>query len=120
MLVTPGRHIPLNPAHQLRAGGDVTVLDGLTLGADLAVSGGQYFDGDPANQNAKLPAFWTVNLRGSYAVAPGWQIFGLVDNLFDRHDATYGTFYEAEPGDDPRTITLRQPVSAQLGIRVAL
>jgi iron complex outermembrane receptor protein len=120
VLVTPGRHMPLNPAHQLRAGGDVTVLDGLTLGADLAVSGGQYFDGDPANQNAKLPAFWTVNLRGSYVVAPGWEIFGLVNNLFDRHDATYGTYYEADPGDDPRTITLSQPISAQLGIRVAL
>ncbi len=120
VLVTPGRHIPLNPAHQLRAGGDLNVLDGLTLGADLAVSGGQYFDGDPANRNAKLPAFWTVNLRGGYHLAPGWEIFALVNNLFDRHDATYGTYYEADPGDDPRTITLRQPISARLGIRVAL
>jgi iron complex outermembrane receptor protein len=120
VLVTPGRHIPLNPAHQLRAGADVQVLEGLSLGADLAVTGGQYFDGDPANQNAKLPAFWTVNLRASYHLTPRWEVFGLVNNLFDRHDATYGAYYDADPGDDPRTITLRQPISAQLGIRVAL
>ena len=120
VLVTPGRHIPLNPAHQLRAGGDVELLDDLTIGADLALTSSQYFDGDPANRNAKLPAFWTVNLRGSYRVAPGWEVFGLVNNLFNRHDATYGSYYEADPGDDPRTITLRQPISVQLGIRMAL
>ncbi len=120
VLVTPGRHIPLNPAHQLRAGADAEVVEGLSLGADLAVTGGQYFDGDPANRNAKLPAFWTVNLRASYHPTPRWEVFGLVNNLFDRHDASYGTYYEADPGDDPRTITLRQPISAQLGIRMAL
>jgi iron complex outermembrane receptor protein len=98
----------------------VEVLEGLSLGADLAVTGSQYFDGDPANQNAKLPAFWTVNLRASYHLTPRWEVFGLVNNLFDRHDATYGAYYDADPGDDPRTITLRQPISAQLGIRVAL
>jgi iron complex outermembrane receptor protein len=128
VLVTPGRHIPLNPAQQLRAGADLEVLDGLTLGADLAFTGSQYFDGDPANQNAKLPSFWTVNLRGSYRVTPDWEIYGLVNNLFDRHDATYGTYYEPDEAqdftaialNDPRTITLRQPISFQLGIRMAL
>ncbi|MCP5412735.1 MAG: TonB-dependent receptor [Alphaproteobacteria bacterium] len=127
VLVTPGRRIPLNPAHQLRAGGNMEVLDGLTLGADLAFSGSQYLDGDPANQNRRLPAFWSVNLNASYRVAPGWEIFGLVNNLFDRHDATYGAFYDtagaqdftAIPLNDPRTLTLRQPISAQLGIRIA-
>ena len=128
VVVTPGRHMPMNPAHQLRAGGDMEILDGFLLGADLAVSGSQYLDGDPANQNRKLPAFWTVNLNARYRIAPGWEVFGLVNNLFNRHDATYGTYYdpgEAQdytpvPLSDPRTLTLRQPISARIGLRMAL
>ena len=45
--VTPGRRMPLNPANTVRAGGDVDVLDGVSLGGELAFTGSQYFDGDP-------------------------------------------------------------------------
>jgi iron complex outermembrane receptor protein len=126
--VAPGRHIPLSPAHQLRAGASTQVLEGLWLGADANVTGSQYFDGDPANTNAKLPTFWTVDLHARYRISPRWEVFGRINNLFNRHDATYGTYYDADeaqdyttiPLGDPRTITLRQPISARLGVRMAL
>ena len=54
--VTPGRHIPLNPANNMKVGGEWEMLPGLTLGADLVFTGSQYFDGDDANQNTKLPS----------------------------------------------------------------
>ena len=126
--VTPGRRVPLNPANTLRAGGDIEVLDGIGLGGELAFTGSQYFDGDPSNLNAKLPSTVVVNLRGSWQIDANWQLFATVDNLFDNHDALYGSYFD--PSDtaglitpaltDPRTLTLRQPVSFQLGIKVKL
>ena len=126
MTVTPGRHIPLNPANQLRIGGDVDVMAGLSVGGDFSLTGSQYFDGDNSNLNPKLPSYWVVNLRASYALSDNWQLFALVNNVFNRHDATYGTFFETGDTDglfaknlsDPRTETLEQPVSAQLGLKV--
>jgi len=126
--VTPGRRIPLNPANTVRAGGDVEVLDGISLGGELAFTGSQYFDGDPSNLNTKLPSTVVVNLRGSWQIDPSWQLFATVDNLFDNRDALYGAYFD--PSDtaglvtpaltDPRTLTLRPPVSFQLGIKLKL
>lgn len=124
--VHPGDQIPLNPAQQARLGGDVQLLPGLSLGGELAYTGSQYFDGDNANQNVKLPGYTVVNVRVSYDITDRWQVFGLVNNLFDNHDATYGTYFE--PDDtaglvtpaltDPRTVTLMQPISFQAGLKV--
>ncbi len=126
--VTPGRHIPLNPANSLKAGGEWEMLPGLTLGADLAFTGSQYFDGDHANQNAKLPSFTSVSLHGAYELGGGWQVFAVVDNLLDSHAASYGTYFD--PGDtaglyspalgDPRMITRLQPISFQFGVKIAI
>jgi iron complex outermembrane receptor protein len=126
--VTPGRHIPRNPANSLKAGADWEILPGLSLGAELSLTGSQYFDGDHANQNDKLPAFTLVNLRGAYDIAPGWQLYGAVSNLFDSHAASFGTYFD--PADtaglfapalsDPRMITRLQPLSLQLGVKVKL
>jgi iron complex outermembrane receptor protein len=124
--VTPGRRIPLNPANTIRAGGDVELMEGVSLGGELAFTGSQVFDGDPSNVNARLPSTLVVNLRGAWAITPSWQLFGTVDNLFDNRDALYGTYFD--PADtiglvtpalgDPRTLTLRHPVTFQLGLQL--
>jgi iron complex outermembrane receptor protein len=124
--VTPGRRIPLNPSNSLRAGGDFDVTAGVTVGGELAFTGSRYFDGDPSNLNAKLPSTVVVNLRAAWQITPDWQLFGTVDNLFDNRDALYGSYFD--PSDttglvmpalsDPRTLTLRQPVTFQLGLRL--
>ena len=57
---------------------------------------------------------------------PHWQVFGVVDNLFNHHDATYGTYFETDDTvgllnpalTDPRTLTLEQPISFQVGLRL--
>jgi hypothetical protein len=51
-----------------------------------------------------------------------------VDNLFDNRDALYGTYFD--PADtvglvnptltDPRMLTLRQPITFQLGLKLKL
>jgi iron complex outermembrane receptor protein len=124
--VTPGRRIPLNPSNTVRAGGDFAVMDGVTLGGELAFTSSQYFDGDPSNLNAKLPSTVVVNVRAAWQITPTWQLFGTADNLFDNRDALYGSYFD--PSDttglvtpaltDPRTLTLRQPVTFQLGLKL--
>lgn len=57
-----------------------------------------------------------------------WQIFGLVDNVFNNHSATHGTHFDTSDTaglvnpalTDPRTITLHQPVTFQLGLKLKL
>ena len=124
--VTPGRRLPLNPANSFRAGADMDVLDDLSIGGELAFTGSRFFDGDPSNLNAKLPSTVVVNLRAAWQFDAGWQLFGLVNNLFDNREALYGAYFD--PTDtaglvspalsDPRTLTLRQPVSFQLGLKL--
>lgn len=126
--VTPGRHIPTNPAHSFRAGGKMKLAPELTLGGEFVFTGSEFYDGDEANQNPKLPSRWVANVRGSWRFADNWELFGLVNNVFNRHDATFGTYFQ--PGDttglltpglsDPRSITLEQPISAQIGVKLAL
>ena len=124
--VTRGNRIPLNPSDTIRAGADVDVTDGISLGGELAFTGSQYFDGDPSNVNAKLPPTVVVNLRAAWQITPTWQLFGTVDNLFDNRDALYGTYFGSDgtaglitPAlTDPRTLTLRQPVTFQLGVKL--
>jgi iron complex outermembrane receptor protein len=124
--VTPGRRIPLTPADTIRAGGDWDVLDDVSIGGELAFTGGQYFAGDPSNLNPKLPSTMVVNLRAAWQFDRRWQLFGTVDNLFDNRDATYGAYFS--PSDtaglvspaltNPHSLTLRQPVSFQLGLKL--
>jgi len=124
--VTAGRHIPLNPTNNLRAGADVDVMDGISLGGELAFTGSQYFDGDPSNLNPQLPSTVVVNLRAAWQIDDRWQLFGVVDNLFDNRDALYGSYFDPSGSTglvtpvltDPRTLTLRQPVSFQMGVKL--
>ena len=126
--VMPGNHIPVSPANTLKAGADVIVMEGLSLGAEMAYTGSQYFAGDPSNLNSKLAGYAIVNLRAAYDITPQWQVFGLVDNVFNNHSATYGTYFS--PDDtagllnpaltDPRSLTLQQPITFQLGLKLKL
>ena len=97
------------------------------MGGDLVFTGSQYYDGDNANQNVKLPGYVTLNLRAAYNFLPGWQLFGVVNNLLNRHDAIYGTYFEPDDTtglvapalSDARTVTLEQPVSFQIGVKTS-
>jgi iron complex outermembrane receptor protein len=126
--VTPGKRIPGIPQHQFKAGVDYLVTPQWKVGGNIVAVGSQFFIGDDANQNAKLPAYWYVNLNTSYQISKEVQLFGVVTNLFDKRFATYGTYFEAAgleralgfPLIDPRTITPAQPLSVYAGIRVKL
>ena len=93
----------------------------------------QYFFQDDSNLNAPLGGYWRLDLHTSYDVTPRVQLFGLVNNVFDRHYGVFGTFFNLEAGNsarrpirswamsfftNPRTITPAAPVAAYGGVKV--
>jgi iron complex outermembrane receptor protein len=126
--VTPGDRIPGIPRQQLKGGAEYAVTPEWKVGADAILVGPQYFVGDDANQNAKLASYWTANLHTSYAVTKNMQVFGLVNNLFNKTYYPYGTYFSPQSIQnaittvltDPRTLTPGQPLSIYVGMRVRL
>jgi iron complex outermembrane recepter protein len=126
--VTPGKKIPGVPQNQGKLGAEFMPTDKLTLGADVAVVGDSFFVGDDGNQNPKLPAYWVANLHASYQLTEHVQLFALINNLFDKRYALYGTFFDPSEVanvvglpvalSDNRTEVLGAPFSVFGGIRV--
>ena len=128
VFVTPGNHIPGIPRHLVKFGGDYAISPKFKLGADVLIAGAQYFVGDFANQNPKLPLYWVANLHASYQLDEHVQFFGLINNIFDNRNATYGTFFNTATNaqsatpivftTNPRAVTPLQPVSLYGGVKM--
>jgi len=123
IFVSSGDRIPGIPQHQLKVGLDFAVTPFWKIGGDVIGVSSQYFVGDDANQNTRLPEYWVTNLYTSYQLTEHLQLFGLLNNIFDRKYATYGTYFQADSiafknFEDPRTITPAQPISAYGGVRM--
>jgi iron complex outermembrane recepter protein len=128
--VVPGDHIPGIPAHRLKLGAEYAITDAWKLGADLNYFGSQYLIHDDSNLNPKVPAYWVVNLHTSYQVTKNIEVFGLVQNLFNQHYYSAGTFFDKNgynnstlggPNlltfNDPRTFLPGMPLAAYAGIK---
>jgi iron complex outermembrane receptor protein len=129
--VLPGDHIPGIPAHRFKAGGEYNLTDRWKVGADLNVVGSQWLIHDDSNQNQKVPAYWVVNLHGSYQIDKTFELFGLINNVFNQHYFAAGTFFNTggfnsntfgNPNffvlNDPRTFLPGMPIAAYAGVRV--
>ena len=128
--VVPGNHIPGIPAQRVKLGAEYAITDAWTLGGDFNYFGSQYLIHDDSNLNPKVPAYWVVNLHTSYQITKNVQVFGLVQNLFNQHYYSAGTFFDtggynnSTPGgpnlltfNDPRTFLPGMPLAAYAGIK---
>lgn len=129
---TKGDRLPGIPQNRFKAGFDYWFTREWKFGADLLVASNQIFYGDWSNDNAPLAGYATVNLHTSYDVSDHFQIYGLIDNLFDAHYGVFGTFFDTASANsaaaaagygtdfftNPRTITPAQPFAAYGGVRV--
>jgi iron complex outermembrane recepter protein len=125
IFVVPGDHLTGIPDFRFKLGAEYQITDPWKFGADLNVVGSQWIVGDEANQNAKIPAYWVVNLHSSYKISENLEVFGLVRNLFNQHYYTYGTFFDVTTAPylnltDPRTFLPGMPFAAYLGLRGTL
>jgi len=130
IFVRPGDHIPGIPANRFKAGVEYVVTDRWKVGADLNVVGSQYLIHDDSNQNPRVPAYWVVNLHGSYQLNKTVEVFGLINNIFNQHYFASGTFFDTGgfnnnvPGNpnflvlnDPRTFVPGMPLAIYVGVR---
>ncbi len=120
--VVAGDHLTGIPDYRFKAGAEYQITEAWKLGGDLDIIGSQWLVGDEANQNAKVPAYWTVNLHSSYRLTRNVELYALVKNLFDRHYYIYGTFFETGSFpyldlSDPRSFVPGMPFAAYGGMR---
>lgn len=129
IFVTSGDRIPGIPQHQFKAGADYLITPQWKLGADLVAVGSSFYVGDDANQNQKLPGYVVVNLHSSYEVTKNITVFGVINNLFDRKYALFGTYFEPQGTSkaglpitltDQRTEVPGAPFAIYGGVRVKL
>lgn len=122
--VEKGDRIPSIPRHRFKVGAEYALTQQWRIGADLIAASNQFLRGDEGNDVNPLPGYWVVNLKTSYDLSRNFQIYGVVENVFDRKYATFGTFYDTGPLadarglSDPRTITLAPPLAAYGGARI--
>jgi iron complex outermembrane receptor protein len=86
-----------------------------------------YFNGDASNQFPQMPGYWYADLDASYQVTKNIQFYAKIDNVFDNHYYTYGTFFDttavpnfANGGSaftDPRSLTPARPRAFYAGMR---
>jgi iron complex outermembrane receptor protein len=125
--VHPGDKIPGITNQELKVGADYEVLPKWTVGGDLEYFGSQNVVGDDSNQNARVTPYMLVNVRSTYRVTDNIQVFGKINNLFDRRYASFATYFDTggvgQPITnnlvDPRSITLGEPISFFGGVKVS-
>jgi iron complex outermembrane receptor protein len=126
--VLAGDHVPGIPAHKFKAGFDYWLTHKWKFGADVIATSAQYFYGDENNSNPQLAGYAKINLHSSYDITDHIQVYGLIDNLFDQHFGTYGTFFDTADATgaslgtinftNPRTITPSELFAAYGGLKV--
>src|SRR5262249_23193625 len=96
VFVRPGDQIPGVPENRFKIGADYWITPKWKFGGDLLAVSSQFFFGDESNLNEPLGGYTTVNLHTSYDVLPGFQLYGLINNLFNRHYGVFGNFFDLD------------------------
>ena len=76
-----GLRLPRRPVDQASAGLSYQLIDPLRFNLEYRLVGGRVND---AANTQTMPSFQVVNVSATYNVTKQWQIFGRVDNLFDK------------------------------------
>lgn len=113
--VHPGTRMAGIPLHSFKLAADWRATATVSVGGDVIVSSSRPVAGNEDGAlNAQDPGlartagFLLLNLRASWQFSPRWQLYGRIDNLFDRRYETYGQAgYNLFPGG-----TLLQPGAA--------
>jgi iron complex outermembrane receptor protein len=122
--VRPGDHLPAIPQHRLKLGADYTIVPSWTVGGDVIAASSQYLRGDESNRNPPISGYAIVNLHSSYRIRDSIEIFGLVQNLFDRKYETFGVFVDTTQVPslnltNPRSLSPGAPLAVFGGLRVS-
>ncbi|HSI43552.1 MAG TPA: TonB-dependent receptor [Methylotenera sp.] len=96
--IKPGDRIPGIPKHQLKLRGNFAVTPAWSVGANVVAFSDQYSRGNENNDHegdgAKVKGYAVVNMDTRYRFGKGWQVFGRLNNVFDRDYNTSGLLGE--------------------------
>lgn len=133
--VVPGDNIPGIPRNLGKIGAEYQVTPQFKIGSDAIFAGAQYYAGDDANQYPQIPFYYVLNAHASYKITDHIEVFGLINNLLDRHYAVHGNFYDAQgttaqyanpviaanansANPNYQSIVVAQPLSVYAGVKV--
>ncbi|HEY8857150.1 MAG TPA: TonB-dependent receptor [Rugosibacter sp.] len=97
--VQPGNRLPGIPMHSLKLGADYALNERWLLTADAVGYSQQYVRGNENNAHqaggaflgsGEVKGYAVLNLGARVKFDQGWELFGRVNNLFDRHYASAG------------------------------
>ena len=90
--VAPGNAIPGIPRHTLKFRLDHDVNERFSIGSNIMHASSTYARGDENNRDVrgKVPGYTVVNLDGRFKLNRDIELFGRVNNLFDREYANFG------------------------------
>ena len=129
--VTAGNHLANVPRQQLKLRLEYKPNAQWLWGLNMTYSGPVFSRGNENNQDpAGVVAGYTVfNLDASWHVTQAWEIFGRINNLFNRQYANFGVLgsnYFTGPGNSYSTsptasqfVGLGQPMGLWLGVKVS-
>jgi outer membrane receptor protein involved in Fe transport len=94
--VAPGNRIPGIPRNTLKLRGAYDAGQRWSAGLNLVWTGPTFARGDENNQdiNGRVPGWTVVNLDGTFHVTGALEIYGRLNNVFDRTYATLGVLGE--------------------------
>jgi len=110
--VSQGDRLPGLPSHSLKLALSWKAADWLRLGSDVQAFSGQYAHGNENNQHqsgttsdafgnprtfdgaGRIAGYAILNLHAEANLGAGWQLFGKLNNVFDKHYATAAAFAE--------------------------
>jgi len=94
--VQPGDHIPGIPRNNFKLRADWQATPKLSIGGTMVYASGQYAQGDNNNQdqNGPIPGYTIFNLDARYFITDQLQVFGRINNLFDKKYQTAGVLGE--------------------------
>ena len=122
--VRRGARIPGIPRHRGTASLEYAGK-GFTLGGDVQAQSGQGLFGDESGSQAPTSGFVVAGLHGSLRVIGPLTVFAYVTNVFDKRNATFGTFAqtsevnlsEAPGARNPRSLGPGAPRRWLAGLR---
>ena len=103
---------------------DYTFTANLRLGAEVAWRSGVYLRGDEVNALGQTDSYAIVNLHGSLRLNDHVELFGRIENLFDKNYESFGLLGDPQEVfasfSNPRFYGPGAPLGAWLGVRVTL
>ena len=82
--IDPGDRIPGIPEHVVGTSLDWDLFRWWTLGLDARYQSGQFLRGDDNNQQAKTASFATLDLRSTWRLPQGFELWVRTTNVLDR------------------------------------